>query len=51
MAITSNDISINKIAEVLGCERDLASIRDCDNINPWAKYKPINYNLEAIDNP
>lgn len=51
MAITANNISIDEIASVLGCDCDLASIRDCDNINPWAKYKPINYNLEAIDNP
>ena len=51
MAITANNISINEIANLLGCKKDLASIRDCETINPWAKYKPINYNLEAIDNP
>lgn len=51
MAITAKNISIDEIASVLGCNYDLASIRDCDNINPWAKYKPINYNLEAISNP
>ena len=50
MALTKDDININDIAAMLGLPKtkyDLLSIRDCGKFNPWAKYKPINYNLEA----